>query len=224
MNKTRILICLFLFGAALLSASGIAVVSANEGKNTVRRDKNNIKFATGAILENNDELETGKKSGLGFRFIDGEASLRIFSSSKLKLSSFLGLTGFDKRAELLEGSLWVQHQAVDGTLMVLCGKSRLACTNASFLLKKTRSGKAILTVFEGSVRVVKQNGSEKNVEPKRTAEITSNGSVTVRPTKDSDLSAEELAAIQPAPDLNQRNLTVPMADAEGRIKYVELVW
>lgn len=223
MKKSVFLICLILLCTVLLSASGIAVVSSKMGKTTLRRANKNVKFSTGTILERNDELETGRKSSLGCIFGDGLASLRLFSQTKLRIDSRASQTGWDKELELADGSIHLKHQADAGSLTVFVNKGRVVSTGASFLVKNGRGGKARITVLAGTVQVINTAGTAE-VSAGKTADLPARGKIKVRSAKDSDLSPEERAAVEPSPEQDQRSITVPMADPQGRVRYLELVW
>ncbi len=224
MKKTLLFICVILLNAAFLPASGIAVVSSKSGRTTLVRANKNVKFATGGILENNDEIETGSKSGLSCKFIDGLASLHLFSGTMVKINSRAGQTGYNKEAEIAKGSLYIKHQSDEGSLAVFHGKSKMSSNGASFLVKSTGGEKVKITVFSGTVLLTGADGTSSEIGARKTAEVPSRGVAKIRPTKDSDLTPEELALIKPSPEQDQRSITVPMADAQGRVKYVELVW
>jgi hypothetical protein len=224
MNKTVFCIAMFLVGASLLSATGIAVISGQLGKATLRRANKSVKFANGSILESNDVLETGRKSGLGFKYADGLAALHLFSETQASLTAKAVLTGLNKEVELQKGSLYVKQQPGGGTLAVVFGKSQVSAEEASFLIRTDGGGKAWISVFSGTVKITNTNGAIATLGAQRSADLSARGQVKARPARNADLTTDELAVVNPRPEEDQRKITVPMADSQGRIKYVELVW
>ncbi len=224
MTKNIFFIALILASVTLLSATGIAVISGQQGKATLRRANKSIKFNTGSILESNDELETGKKSGLGFKYADGLAALHLFSETQASLTAKAILTGLNKEVELRKGSLYMKQLSGGGTLSVVFGKSKVSSEDASFVIRTDGGSKAWISVFSGTVIFTNTNGAISTLVAKRSADLSAKGQVKARPSKDSDLTPEELAVVTPSPEQDQRSITVPLADAQGRVKYVELVW
>ena len=223
MNKILLITGLSLFCSAALSAAGIAVVSTNTGQNTLLRANRKMKFASGAILEHFDLLETGTDSALACKFADSGATCQLFSHATARVNSTPWLEGWNNEVELGQGSVYVRRQPGPGIFTVTSGMVRVRSQSASFLVKKAGGGKTRLTVLEGSVEVANESGAA-TVEAGKTAEFSDRGELKVFPARDSDLSPEELALLEPSPLQGQRAITVPMADHRGRVRYLELVW
>ncbi|HNZ07946.1 MAG TPA: hypothetical protein PKI63_09150 [Candidatus Cloacimonadota bacterium] len=224
MNQKHIFIALALLSTSLLSAAGIAVVSGNQGKCILRRANKSIKYTNGTILESNDVLETEKKSGLALKFVDNLTSMHLFSSTQISIDSKAIISGLSKQVELNKGSLYVKQLPGSGTLNVAFDQSKVSSDAASFLIRTEGGGKAWISVFSGTVTFTNKNGAITTLEAGRSAEMQPRGQVKANPAKDSELTAEELAVVKPTPEHDKRRITVPMANNQGQIKYVEFAW
>lgn len=225
--KKHCLIAFILLLAGVLSAGeGIAVLSGGAGQTEFHRDgRKKPKPASGTLLESSDELRTGDGSHLGFKFADGSASLRMFSNSRLLVTGAYNGGKLVKKAALTKGSAFVRI-ASDSTGFSFSTVNSVITPNAStFLVKLTPQGETQVSVLQGQL-VVNAPAAQamELVGAGRTAVITSDGRFSVRDTFDSDINAEQLAAIEPATPSVPQSLTIPLVDPQGKVKYVEISW
>lgn len=225
MKKIIIITILLLVSLALLNASAVALISASKGKVELKRAAKAIKFKTGDMLQNNDELRTGGESFAAYKYIDGATTIKVFANSYVQISAQKSGSTMSKNAKVTTGSIYAKVTSNKGTMTVQTPTSVASVKGTGFMTKVNEFGESMFVVIEGVVDVtVPDTKEEQAVEAGFTAEVDRDGNLEVRESTEEDLSELERAEIESARTSEPNRMTIPVVDENGNIRYIEITW
>ncbi|MDP2173898.1 MAG: FecR family protein [Candidatus Cloacimonadaceae bacterium] len=224
--KKIILISLLMFlSLSLLTANAVALFTASKGKVELRRSAKNVKFKTGDMLNNNDEIRTGTESFAAYKFIDATSTIKIFSNSFVKISATKSGDDLNKKTQVNSGSVYARVTSNKGSMIVQTPTTVASVKGTGFMTKFTQDGETYYIVTHGIVDVkVLETGENQSIDAGYTAYIDKDSNMIVRESTEEDLTELERAEIESAQNTEPRKMIIPVADEQGRIKLIEITY
>jgi hypothetical protein len=225
MKKIIIVTILLLVTLAMLNASAVALLSAAKGNVELRRAAKTVKYKTGDMLQNNDELRTGGESFAAYKYIDGATTIKVFANSYVQISAQKSGSTMSKNAKVSTGSIYAKVTANKGTMTVQTPTSVASVKGTGFLTKVSDFGESKFVVMEGVVDVTVPDTKEtKAVNAGFTAEVDRDGNLEVRESTEDDLTELERAEIESTRVTEPQSIRIPVADKNGNIRYIDINW
>ncbi len=225
MKKLLFITILMVLGISLLSANAVALLSSAKGKVELRREAKTIKFRSGDMLLNNDEIRTGGESFAAYKYIDATTTIKVFSNSFVRISAQKSGNELNKNARVNSGSVYAKVTSGKGTLTVQTPTSVASVKGTGFMTKVNELGESMFIVTEGTVEVsVIDTRETQSVKAGNTALVDRDGNLNVRESNDDDLSELERAEIESSRTTEPNRMTIPVSDENGTVKYIEITW
>ena len=217
MKKLIITILLLCLGvASLIAAENIALLTAKKGKVDFTRGTKVLRFNTGELLRNNDEIRTGGESFAAYKFVDGSSTVKVFSNSVVKIVANKDGKSLGKKVTLSKGSICTQVNPQTGTFSVQTPTTVASVKGTGFLSKITLDKQSMFIVTEGTVMLkIFDTTEEKAVEKGNTAIVEADGRFTIRTTTPADLSLMEKEEMDSLRARDNRTM---------RTKYIEITY
>jgi len=223
--KKILWLILLAIGASFLAAGQVALVSGIDGKVTLLRAGSSVPMEIGSLLDNGDELQTSAEAFAALKFLDGQASLRLFEKTYLRLSAENGKGGLKKIPSLSWGSLYARIEKGSGNFTCLTKNCTVATSESTFLVKVNDLADCTLIVLSGIAELTDPETKQAHsVEAGQTALLDHTGTFLKRDTRDTDFSKPERDFLNPQKKPVSTGLAVPLTDAQGHIRYVEFSW
>ncbi|GAB1468603.1 hypothetical protein MASR2M64_13410 [Candidatus Cloacimonadota bacterium] len=221
----RIIVTLILASIAifLVAADSVALLSASKGKVDLSRDAKAIKFKTGDLLKNNDQLRTGGESFAAYKYIDGSSTIKVFSNSVVTITANRSGKTLSKKVVVNKGSIFTDVKPKTGAFMVQTPTTVASVKGTGFLTKITDDGQSLFIVTDGVVELKILDGEDvKSVAAGKTAVIDGTGKYEIRDSSPEDTSAIEQAEIESSQSNELKIIRIPVVDAAGKTKYIEI--
>ncbi|MCK9308971.1 MAG: FecR family protein [Candidatus Cloacimonetes bacterium] len=221
----RIIVTLILASIAifLVAADSVALLSASKGKVDLSRDAKAIKFKTGDLLKNNDQLRTGGESFAAYKYIDGSSTIKVFSNSVVTITANRSGKTLSKKVVVNKGSIFTDVKPKTGAFMVQTPTTVASVKGTGFLTKITDDGQSLFIVTDGVVELKILDGEDvKSVAAGKTAVIDGTGKYEIRDSSPEDTSAIEQAEIESSQSNEPKIIRIPVVDAAGKTKYIEI--
>ncbi|MDD2423596.1 MAG: hypothetical protein PHG34_05240, partial [Candidatus Cloacimonetes bacterium] len=87
MKKLCLFVVILSLAALLMAADTVAILSASKGKVSLERNKQDLKFKKGEMLQNDDILRTKAESFAAYKFVDASSLIKLFSNSVVTISA-----------------------------------------------------------------------------------------------------------------------------------------
>ncbi|MDZ4181765.1 MAG: FecR domain-containing protein [Candidatus Cloacimonadaceae bacterium] len=225
MKKIILISLLMLLGLSLLTAEAVALFTASKGTVELKRATKNIKFKTGDMLNNNDEIRTGAQSFAAYKFIDGTSTIKIFSNSFVKISAAKSGSNMNKTTMVNSGSVFASVTSNKGRMTVQTPTTVASVKGTGFMSKFNAARESFYIVTKGVIEVrVIATGETRDVKAGQTAYIDKDGNMEIRPSSDDDLTEIEQAEVETSLVPETRTMLIPVVDEQGRVKYIEITY
>lgn len=221
------ILCLALLGAltaaAWAASQDVAYLTQGKGDLKVIRASKAIKYKNGEVLVNNDEVRTGSQSFAALKYLDGGATVKVFSNSIIKLTAKKQGKNLDKNTSLNKGSLFSKvNDKIKGNYQVETPTTVASVKGTSFLTRYTADRTTIVVVLEGTVEVQhKESGRRTTTNAGSTTIVSPGGEIVTQPSTEADLSPEEWSQIEGG-QTEQRTMKIQVTDDQGNLKYIEI--
>ncbi len=216
------LICLSL-SLSLFAAESVAMLSASKGKVDLTREAKSVKFKAGDMLKNNDELRTGGESFAAYKYIDGSSTIKVFSNSVVRITANKSGKSLSKKVVIDKGSIFTDVKPKSGAFMVQTPTTVASVKGTGFLTKITEDGISKFVVTDGEVELkILDSDDVKSVPAGNTAIIDAEGNFEIRVSSAEDTSSIEKAEIESSQSSEPKLIRIPVLDASGRTKYIEI--
>lgn len=224
--KRMIILCILVALAyTLMAADSVALLSASKGKVDISRDAKAIKFKNGELLKNNDELRTGGESFAAYKYIDGSSTIKVFSNSLVRITANRSGKTLSKKVVVDKGSVFTSVKPKTGAFMVQTPTTVASVKGTGFLTKLTDKGESMFIVTDGEVEIKILNQEEvKSVPAGKTAVIDEAGNYEIRESTPEDTSSIEEAEIESTQKNEPKIIRIPVVDAAGKTKYIEITY
>lgn len=224
--KRLVIIALLLAVLGLaFAAESVAMLSASKGKVDLSRDAKNIKYKLGDLLKNNDELRTGGESFAAYKYIDGSSTIKVFSNSVVKVTASKSGKTMNKKVTVTKGSVFTQIKPKTGNFLVQTPTTVASVKGTEFLTKITDDNQSMFIVTEGEVELKILDRPGAQAVPKgKTAVIQTDGTFEIRNSTRDDISSIEQAEMESSQTTEPKVLKIPVVDANGRTKYIEITY
>lgn len=223
MKRTIIALILLALICSAFAAESVAMLSASKGKVDLNRDTKSIKYKIGDLLKNNDELRTGGESFAAYKYIDGSSTIKVFSNSVVKVTASKSGKTLSKKVTVTKGSVFTQIKPKTGEFKVQTPTTVASVKGTGFLTKITDSNQSMFVVTEGEVelKILDREGTQ-SVAKGKTAVVESDGAVEIRNSTREDISSIEQAEMESSQNSAPKVMRIPVTDANGRTKYIEI--
>ncbi|MDD2229837.1 MAG: FecR domain-containing protein [Candidatus Cloacimonetes bacterium] len=221
----RIIVTLILASIAifLVAADSVALLSASKGKVDLSRDAKALKFKNGDLLKNNDEIRTGGESFAAYKYIDGSSTIKVFSNSVVIITANRSGKTLSKKVVVNKGSIFTDVKPKTGAFMVQPPTTVPSVKGTGFLTKITDDGRSMFIVTDGIVELKILDGAEvKSVPSGKTALVDDVGNFQIRDSTPEDTSSIEQAEIESSQTSEPKIIRIPVVDAAGKTKYIEI--
>lgn len=223
MKKIIIISILLACAGMIFAANAVAMLSASKGKVNISRDAKQIRYKTGELLRNDDELRTGGESFAAYKYIDGSSTIKVFSNSLVKIAASKSGKTLSKKVTVNKGSVLTSVKPKTGSLVVQTPTTVASVKGTQFLTKITDTDQSIFIVTEGEVELKILDQPEAKQVPKgKTAIVEEDGAYEIRNSTKDDLSAVEQAEMESEGSGEAKTMLIPVIDATGRTKYIEI--
>lgn len=218
-----LILLLGLTATALAAAESVAYLTQGKGDLKILRGGKAIKHKNGEVLVNNDEVRTGSQSFAALKYLDGGATVKVFSNSIIKLTARKQGKNLDKNTSLNKGSLYSKvNDKVKGNYQVETPTTVASVKGTGFLTKYTADGTTIVVVLEGTVEVQhKESGRRTVTEAGSTTIVSPGGEIVTQPTVEADLTPEEWSQTESG-QTEQKTMKIQLTDEQGNLKYIEI--
>ena len=225
MKKILLLAVTLIFSANLLALDSVAVISASKGKVDLHRAAKMIKHKTGDFLQNNDEIRTGKESFAAYKYIDGSATVKVFSYSIVQVYASAKDKKLSKTVKLNKGSVFSQIKSDTGPFAVQTPTTVASVKGTGFLAKFDEQEQTKFIVTEGELELKILDKTEtKSVSAGNTAIVQADGSLEIRPSTEEDIQEIELSELESTREKEIRKMRIPDIDPNGQTRYIEITW
>lgn len=223
MKKYAIILILLCLSLGLFAVEAIALLSASKGKVDLSRDAKSIKFKAGDMLRNNDELRTGGESFAAYKYVDGSSTIKVFSNSVVRITANKSGKSLSKKVVIDKGSIFTDVKPKSGAFMVQTPTTVASVKGTGFLTKITEDGISKFVVTDGEVELkILDSDDVKSVPAGNTAIIDAEGNFEIRVSSAEDTSSIEKAEIESSQSSEPKLIRIPVLDASGRTKYIEI--
>jgi hypothetical protein len=207
----------------LFAANDVAMLSVAKGKVDLSRGTKAIKYKTGDLLQNNDQIRTGGESFAAYKYIDGSSTIKVFSNSNVRVQASSSGKSLVKKVVVNNGSVFSQVKPKSGVFMVQTPTTVASVKGTGFLTKMTEDKQSMFVVTEGEVMLKILDDTElKSVTAGKTALVEADGRYIIRLSTPEDLSALEQEEIDATRELENRTMRIPVIDPSGRRKYIDI--
>ena len=225
MKKILLLAVTLILSANLLALDSVAVISASKGKVDLHRAAKMIKHKTGDFLQNNDEIRTGKESFAAYKYIDGSATVKVFSYSIVQVYASAKDKKLSKTVKLNKGSVFSQIKSDTGPFAVQTPTTVASVKGTGFLAKFDEQEQTKFIVTEGELELkILDNTETKSVSAGNTAFVQADGSLEIRPSTEEDIQEIELSELESTREKEIRKMRIPVIDPNGQTRYIEITW
>jgi ferric-dicitrate binding protein FerR (iron transport regulator) len=209
----------------VFAAESVALLSASKGKVDLSRDAKAIKFQNGDLLKNNDELRTGGESFAAYKYIDGSSTIKVFSNSVVRITANRSGKSLSKKVVINKGSIFTNVKPKTGAFIVQTPTTVASVKGTGFLTKLNDKGDSFFIVTDGEVELKIMDSEEvKSVPAGNTAIIDELGNYEMRASTKEDTSSIEQAEIESSQTTEPKTIRIPVVDAAGRTKYIEITY
>lgn len=223
MKTYIIVLLLFSLTCSVFAAESVALLSASKGKVDLSRDAKSIKFKAGDMLRNNDELRTGGESFAAYKYVDGSSTIKVFSNSVVRITANKSGKSLSKKVVIDKGSIFTDVKPKSGAFMVQTPTTVASVKGTGFLTKITEDGISKFVVTDGEVELkILDSDDVKSVPAGNTAIIDAEGNFEIRVSSAEDTSSIEKAEIESSQSSEPKLIRIPVLDASGRTKYIEI--
>jgi hypothetical protein len=223
--KKLIMTCLILALALMLMAEPIALLSANKGKVSLERNKKDIEFKNGELLNSADVLRTGAESFAAYKFIDASALIKLFSNSVVTINAEKDGKKLSKRVVVSKGSMLSSVKSGTGVFAVQTPTTVASVKGTEFMTRVDDRGNSMFIVTEGEVEVRVMTTDERVIVSEgKTATVDSEGEIMLRDTSSDDLSALEQIELESTQSSEKKTIRIPVLDEAGNTKYIEITY
>ncbi|MDD2424332.1 MAG: hypothetical protein PHG34_09000, partial [Candidatus Cloacimonetes bacterium] len=87
MKKLCLFVVIIGLATLLMAADTVAILAASKGKVSLERNKQDLKFKKGEMLQNEDILRTKAESFAAYKFVDASSLIKLFSNSVVTISA-----------------------------------------------------------------------------------------------------------------------------------------
>lgn len=209
----------------LFAAESVALLSASKGKVDLSRESKAIKFQNGDLLKNNDELRTGGESFAAYKYIDGSSTIKVFSNSVVRITANRSGKSLSKKVVVNKGSIFTNVKPKTGAFIVQTPTTVASVKGTGFLTKLNDKGDSFFIVTDGEVELKIMDSEEvKSVPAGNTAIIDELGNYEMRASTAEDTSSIEQAEIESSQTTEPKTIRIPVVDATGKTKYIEITY
>ena len=225
MKKLFLFAIILILAVNLLALDSVAIISASKGKVDLHRATKVIKHKTGDMLQNNDEIRTGGESFAAFKYIDGSATVKIFSHSVVKVLASTSNKKLAKTVKLNKGSVFSQIKSDTGPFAVQTPTTVASVKGTGFLAEFDEQEQTKFIVTEGELELKILDKTEtKSVSAGNTAIVQADGSLEIRPSTEEDIQEIELSELESTREKEIRKMRIPVIDPNGQTRYIEITW
>ncbi|HPB18738.1 MAG TPA: FecR family protein [Candidatus Cloacimonas sp.] len=225
MKKILLLAVTLILSANLLALDSVAVISASKGKVDLHRAAKMIKHKTGDFLQNNDEIRTGKESFAAYKYIDGSATVKVFSYSIVQVYASAKDKKLSKTVKLNKGSVFSQIKSDTGPFAVQTPTTVASVKGTGFLAKFDEQEQTKFIVTEGELELkILDKIETQSVTAGNTAIIQADGSCEIRPVSEVELEELEQVELQSKQEKENKKMRIPVVDPNGKTRYIEITW
>ncbi|MBM4404351.1 MAG: FecR domain-containing protein [Candidatus Cloacimonetes bacterium] len=224
MNRILI-IAILLLGilGALPATEAVAIISASKGKVELVRNNKPVRFKTGDMVFNNDQIKTGGESFAAVKYLDGSSTVKIFSNSVVRINAAVVGNNMNKNTTVSRGSANSSVRSGGGSYTVQTPTTVASVKGTDFLTKIIDDYLTLIIVTDGVVLVKNTvTNREAEVPSGRTAKSDDQGSLDVVESSDDDLSEAERLEMESQRETQPRSMRIQFTDELGNIKYVEV--
>jgi hypothetical protein len=208
---------------SIFAADSVALLSASKGKVDLSREAKAIKFQNGDLLKNNDELRTGGESFAAYKYIDGSSTIKVFSNSVVRITANRSGKSLSKKVVVNKGSIYTDVKPKTGAFMVQTPTTVASVKGTGFLTKITDAGQSMFIVTDGEVELkILDSDDVKSVPAGKTGIVDDLGNFEIRESTTEDTSSIEQAEIETSQTTKPKIIRIPVVDAAGRTKYIEI--
>lgn len=211
----------------LAAAEPIAYLMQGKGNMQIMRANKAIKYKSGEMLFNNDEIKTGGESFAAIKYLDGGATIKVFPNSIIKLSAIKQGKALDKSTSITKGGLYSKvNSKIKGGFQVETPTTVASVKGTGFLTKYDIADKrTIINVLEGVVEVQhKESGKTTQSAAGSTTVSSADGEVDTQPSQAGDVSEKEMEQIEATNQQAQKTLKIQVTDDKGNLKYIEITY
>lgn len=223
MKKIIIILALACMLTSIFAAEAIAVLSGTKGKVMLNRGGKDIKFKSGELLRNKDQLRTGSESFAAYKYVDASSTIKLFSNSVVDIVAVQNGTKMSKKINLKSGSVYAAVKSGSGAFSVQTPTTVASVKGTGFLSKVDNLGNSMFIVNEGEVEV-KVLATEEivYVAKGKTAVVDPGGGVELRESTGDDATALEREEMESAQNTVPKKMIVPVLDKSGNLKHIHI--
>ncbi len=221
-RRTIVLISILLMVAvaALFAEDPVALTLKVKGKVDLTRAEKTEGLENGAMLQNNDELNSYDNAYAAAKFVDGSSLIKLFPNSTLRIRAEVdGSNQLDKKSYLEKGNIYSKIMKKAGVYEIETPTTVASVKGTEFLLSVSDTGVTEVHTFTGTVRMEnKSDGETADVGPGQKASTGGIGPIVVTPYEEKDLDEEiieEIEELEEAADLE-----IEMKGPDGEIRRV----
>jgi len=223
MKRYALILILLCLSLGLFAVEAVALLSASKGKVDLSRDAKSIKFKAGDMLRNNDELRTGGESFAAYKYVDGSSTIKVFSNSVVRITANKSGKNLSKKVVIDKGSIFTDVKPKTGPFMVQTPTTVASVKGTGFLTKLTEDGMSKFVVTDGEVELrILDSDDVKSVPAGNTAIVDKEGNYEIRVSSAEDTSSIEKEEIESSKTSEPKLIRIPVLDASGRTKYIEI--
>ena len=225
MKKIFLFAIILILTVNLLAVESVAIISASKGKVDLRRAAKVIKHKTGDFLQNNDEIRTGGESFAAYKYIDGSATVKVFSHSIVQVYASTKDKKLAKTVKLNQGSVFSQIKSDSGPFSVQTPTTVASVKGTGFMAKFDEQEQTKFIVTEGELELKILDKTEtQSVAAGNTAIIQADGSFEIRPSTEEDIQEIELTELESMQEKEIRKMRITVVAPNGQTRYIDITW
>ena len=225
MRKLGLFVVILSLGALLMAADTVAILSASKGKVSLERNKQDLKFKKGEMLQNDDILRTKAESFAAYKFVDASSLIKLFSNSVVTISATQQGNKLNKKVNVDRGSVLASVKKGSGAFTVSTPTTVASVKGTEFMTRVDDEGNSTFIVTEGEVELqVKSTGQTLSAAKGKTAVIGSKSEPIVRDSSKDELKAIEQAELEASKSSESSTIRIPVKDEAGNTKYIEITY
>lgn len=222
MKKITVIVLIAL-AFSLVYADSVAFLSTSKGNVSLTRAEKQIKFKSGEMLQNKDELRTGAESFAAYKFIDGGANIKVFANSVVEIKAAKSGKNLDKSVKVSRGSVLSNVTKGRGNYQVETPTTVASVRGTDFLTQVAPDGSSVIIVTDGVVELVSPTGEVVTIEAGYTAHIDVDGNIEVVETTVEELKMVEVANEEDSTlESPKKTMRIQVTDDQGSIRYIEI--
>lgn len=223
MKKYIIVLILLAAVLALLADSGVAYLSANKGKVELSRNSQALKFKTGQILNSEDILRTGGQSFAAYKYVDASSTVKVFANSVVKIKASKEGKNLSKTVGVTKGNVYSSVKKNTGAYRVDTPGTVASVKGTGFLTAVSTTEGTKYIVVDGTIEIeIKATGERKQLGAGKSATIDIDGNYEEYDTTSGELGDLEDLEDQAGEPFEQSSIRIPIQNAAGQIKYIEI--